>query len=56
MGSIMHVGDFPNFQWLRLRTPDAGCTGSIPGQETKIPHATTKDPMCLSEDLAQQNK
>ena len=26
-------------QWLRLHTPDAGGTGSIPGWETKIPHA-----------------
>ena len=46
--------------WLRLCTPNAGGPGSIPGQGTrshmpqlrirmpqlKIPHATTKDPMC----------
>ena len=24
-------------QWLRLHTPNAGGTGSIPGQGTKIP-------------------
>ena len=27
-------------QWLRLCTPNAGGMGSIPGQGTKIPHAT----------------
>ena len=32
-------------QWLRLCAPNAGNTGFIPGQGTKIPHATTKDPM-----------
>ena len=32
-------------QWLRLCAPSAGNTGFILGQGTKIPHATTKDPM-----------
>ena len=40
-------------QWLRLRTPNAGGLGSIPGQgtrahihaATKSSHATTKEPM-----------
>ena len=27
-------------QWLRLRTSNAGGAGSIPGQGTKVPHAT----------------
>ena len=27
-------------QWLRLRASNADCVGSIPGQGTKIPHAT----------------
>ena len=27
-------------QWLRLRSPNAGGIGSIPGQGTRIPHAT----------------
>ena len=27
-------------QWLKLHSPNAGDTGSIPGQGTKIPHAT----------------
>ena len=27
-------------QWLRLHATTAGGTGSIPGQGTKIPHAT----------------
>ena len=26
-------------QWLRLCASKAGAAGSIPGQETKIPHA-----------------
>ena len=26
-------------QWLRLQPSDAGDTGAIPGQGTKIPHA-----------------
>ena len=26
-------------QWLRLRVPKAGGTGSTPGRGTKIPHA-----------------
>ena len=59
----LHVGPRPCFlkerdpgtslgvQWLRLRAPNAGGSGSIPGQGTmnrshrpqlKIPHATTK--------------
>ena len=47
-------------QWIRLRTRNAEGLGSIPGQGTrshmpqlrvrvpqlKIPHATTKDPVC----------
>ena len=41
-------------QWIRLRAPNAGGSGSIPGQgtrshthaATKSLHATTKQPMC----------
>ena len=41
-------------QWVRLRAPNAGGPGSIPGQETrshthaatKSSHATTKEPAC----------
>ena len=29
-------------QWLRLHAPNTGGLGSIPGQGTKIPHASTK--------------
>ena len=29
-------------QQLRLRTPNAGGPGSIPGRGTKIPHTATK--------------
>ena len=32
-------------QWLRLRAPNARGLGSVPGQGTKIPHASTKNPM-----------
>ena len=27
-------------QWLRIHASNAGVGGSIPGQRTKIPHAT----------------
>ena len=44
-------------QWIRLRAPNAGGRGSIPGQRTrsrmlqlKIPHAATKDPTCGNKD------
>ena len=30
-------------QWLRLHTPSAGGTGSIPDQGTKILHAARRD-------------
>ena len=32
---IAQYWDFPGGQWLRLRTPEAGGLGSIPGQETR---------------------
>ncbi|KAB0385701.1 hypothetical protein FD755_000657 [Muntiacus reevesi] len=31
-------------QWLRLPHSNAGCLGSIPGWEAKIPHATGQKP------------
>ena len=34
-----HVGTSLAVQWLRLRAPNAGGTGSIPGGGTNIPHA-----------------
>ena len=43
-------------QWLGPHTPYAGGWGSIPGQGTKIPHATIKDPKCCNKDLTQPNK
>ena len=33
------IGTFLVVQWLRLHTSNADGVGSIPGQETKIPHA-----------------
>ena len=33
-------GTCPMVQWLRLPTSNAGDVGSIPGQGTKIPHAS----------------
>ena len=39
----MTGGDFPGWPvGLRLHAPSAECLGSIPGQGTKIPYATTK--------------
>ena len=37
-------------QWLRLRAPNAGGPGSIPGMGIKSSHAATKDPTCHKED------
>ena len=37
-------GTSPVVQWLRLCVATAGGKGSIPGQETKIPH-----PVCCSQ-------
>ena len=36
-------GDLPVVQWLRFHPSTAGGTGLIPGQGTKIPHATSCD-------------
>ena len=37
-------------QWVRLHASTAGGTGSIPGQETKIPHASqTKNKKTCSQ-------
>ena len=33
------IGAFLVVRWLRLHTSNADGVGSIPGQETKIPHA-----------------
>ena len=43
-------------QWLRLRTPNAGGPGLIPGHGTRfhMPQ-TTKDAPCCNKDLAQPN-
>ena len=49
-----HTGTSLVVQWIRLRTPNAGGLGSIPGQgtrshmhaTTKSSHATTKEPTC----------
>lgn len=35
----MSVLDFPAVQWLRLLVSTVADAGSIPDQETKIPHA-----------------
>ena len=37
------VWEFPEVQWLGLRALTAEGTGSIPGQGTKIPHATQRN-------------
>ena len=45
---IYHVGSSLVVQWLRLHVPSVGGQGSIAGQGTRFPHATTKDPACLN--------
>ena len=34
------LGNFLAVPWLRFHVPNAECTGLIPGQGSKIPHAT----------------
>ena len=36
----MREEDFLVVQWLRLRAPNLGGLGSIPGQGSRIPHAS----------------
>ena len=51
-----NVGTSLVVQWLRLRAPNAGGRGSIPGQgtrshmraTTKSSHAMTEDPKCCN--------
>ena len=48
------MGTYPVAQWVRLRAPNAGDPGSIPGQGTRShmhatttsSDATTKEPAC----------
>ena len=43
-------------QWLRLRTPNAGDPGSIPGQETRSHmRAATKSAHVTTEEPASRN-
>ena len=42
-------------QWLRLCTSTAGAVGSIPGQGTKIPHATKKIIRCSQKKKSNNN-
>ena len=37
-------------QWLRLRAPNSGGLGSIPGQGTRSHMPQLKDPTCPNED------
>ena len=37
-------------QWVRLRVPNAGGLGLIPGLGTKSSNAETTDPKCCSKD------
>ena len=39
---ITHSWTSMGVQWLKRHTPNAGGMGSIPGQETKIPHGAVK--------------
>ena len=52
----MPVGPSLLVQWLRLRAPNAGIPGSIPGQGTRSHMLQLKDPMSCNWDLVQPNK
>ena len=50
---VIKMSDFLTVQWLRLRVPNAGDLGSIPGQgarfhmpQLKSSHPTTKTQRC----------
>ena len=43
-------------QWPRLRAPNSGGQGSIPGLGTRISHVATKDPVCCNKATAQPNR
>ena len=44
-------------QWIRLRAPNAGGLGSIPGQETRSHvHAATKSSHATTKELASPNQ
>ena len=43
-------------QWLRLRAPNVGGPGSIPGQGARPPHATTKSSHAAAKDPHAANK
>ena len=43
-------------QWLRLRAPNAGGPGSVPGQGTRPRVPQLKDPACSNEDPARGNE
>ena len=52
-------GDFPNgsvVQWLRLRIPNSGSLGSIPGQGTRSHMPQLRGLHASAKDLAQPNK
>ena len=44
-------------QWVRLRAPNAGALGSIPGQGTRSHmHAATESPCAATKTQSSQNK
>lgn len=42
--------DFPGDHWLRFCTSNAGGTGLIPGQGTKMPHAAGQLGQCTKPE------
>ena len=44
-----YLGTPLRVQWLIIHFATQGDTGSIPGQGTKMPHATTREPTCHKE-------
>ena len=53
----IHTWDFPGGPVVKNPPSNAGDMGSIPGQGTKIPHATGQlSPHATTTDLARLNK
>ena len=56
LSELYIIGTSMVVQWLRLCPSTAGSPGSIPGQGTRFPHASTKDPICVLQLRAGTDK
>ena len=56
LSELYIIGTSMVVQRLRLCTSTAGNPGSIPGQGTRFPHASTKDPVCVLQLRAATDK